>query len=257
MTMALEAEWARLIGPELERRSRGRGGPSIPQVRLPNEADAVFLNCRYENHPVLGELAWDLEQLDLAVRRAALATERGVPAERFASSKARIPRRLGLQLRGSSAGSLELLLDIPTWIVAALASQPATALANAIALLSAREALRVRIREARVMPRERPVLDANARPPVQVREPSNSGASPDTTERILESVVGASTTSSSTTARQGALPREVKDRLTATPAEFVLDVGNIHVRTQGLAVDVTIQEGDRLTSVSVTPKRQP
>jgi hypothetical protein len=56
-------------------------------------------------------------------------------------------------------------------------------------------------------------------------------------------------------ARQGALPGEIARRIEAAPAEIEVEVGHIRVRTQGLGADIAIQEGDRLTTISVDPKQ--
>jgi len=269
--MPIETEWGRLVGVALEDLGQRRSAESrnvaepwaelrLPQVSRPTTAtDAVFIGCRYASYPVLGELAWDVEQFDLAVRRAALATEKGFLVERFLRSDVRVPRRLGLQMRGSTQGSLEILLDIPAWIVAALASQPATAVANLITLLGARESIRVRIRGILLTAEEKRILEASSRPPAQLPTTSGGGVVAPGIRELLEADqpdTRSGKQSTHTNARQGTLPRRIKERLDSTEADVEVDVGNVVVRTQGLAVEISVQEGDRLTSISAVPKTQ-
>jgi hypothetical protein len=252
--VAMETDWGRQLATELEHIRGGSAGARLPQLRLPREADAVFFGCRYESYPVLGELAWDVEQFDLSVRRAALATREGFSIDRFAGGGVRVPRRVGLQLRGTTSGSLDLVLDIPAWIVAALASQPVMAIANLIQLLGAREAIRVRLRSLILTPEEKRVLAASTRTPAPLAPgrrhdaPAPGGSYSDELEISVATYPG-----HETSARQGTIPREVKERLDATPADVEVEVGNIKVRTQGLAAEVAVQDGDRLVSISITP----
>jgi hypothetical protein len=145
--MPPESQLAQTIAADLEQLAVGSPTTSLARAEPQREADAVFIQCRYLELPTLGEVAWDLEQFDLAVRRASLATLDGFGVHEFGSRGRRIRRRSGLRLREGEPGSLRLLTEIPGWIVEALASQPATAASNLIALLGVREALRVRVRD--------------------------------------------------------------------------------------------------------------
>lgn len=218
----------------------------------------VWLRHRYADLPVLGVAATDLAALDLAVRRAAYATSRGRSARMFTEHDVRIPLRLGLRLRGNREGSLESLIDVPAWIVAVLGSAPATALINLVTMLSWREAIRVQLRQLVLTDDEEQVLRdaARAAPPVpepeQVAGPAHPRELPAGQRRTPEFVDPAS----SAVPAQGVLPDPLAERLASTEPVVDVDIGDVHIRGLRPDIEVAVQQGDRITAVSVRKPRR-
>lgn len=208
----------------------------------------MFVGWRYQELPVLGALAWDVGQFDLAMRRAAFAARERIPLDRFLVADIRLSRRGGLQLRGAEPGSLELLLDIPVWIVAALASQPTTALVNLLTLIGAREAIRVRLRRVVLSADEESLLVEAQRAPAALPRPDDFDDRP-LTPIELES--GAGPTTAEVPVRQGRLPNEIRTRLEGSEPIVDVEVGSVRIRTPRPEIDVVVHENGVATSVSI------
>jgi hypothetical protein len=222
-----------------------------PAASLTGSAAAI--GWRYAERPVLNAFAADAEQFDLALRRAALAVYRRWPIDIYFDEDIRIPRRLGLQLEAARPGSLDVMVAIPVWIVAALASQPATAIANLLALLSEREAVRVQIRRWVLTDEELRTLEAASRPAVDVPPPEErEGHDADIPNaRVL------------TPPEHEGLPR-LQDPLPGPLAEALhrqepvvdVEIGHVRVRSARPDIDVVVRSGAEVTAVSIRePKR--
>ena len=249
VTVDDQGRWVAQAVDDFKRLEDGR--PIVRRERRPPlpGADAVLVSWRYKEHPVLGALAWDLEQIDLAMRRATYAVQQNLTVDDVVRPDVRLPRRDGLQLRGSQEGSLGLLVDIPTWIVEALSSQPAIALTNLIVLLSAREAIAVRLRRLLLTKAEKEILATNSRVPV---EPPHSPSSAYADEGARTSIRPQTSVHPQTNTLQGALPRDVASRIDASDPLVDVQVGRVRVRTHRPTVEIAVQEGDTLTSVSIS-----
>ena len=225
-----------------------------PRRAVPIEpVTAVWISHRYETTPVAAVAGDDLAALDLALRRAAYATERGWSARIFHDADIRIPKRMGLHVREARAGSLEWLLDIPAWMVAGLSSAPAVALINLVTIVSWREAARVQLRRAVLSAEERRALEEAARPaplsapPSEVSGPSN----PRVLYRGVESKSMAEEPDPDSLPRQGALPELVERRLVASEPLVDIDIGDVHVRGVQPETEVVVQQDDHVTAVTI------
>jgi hypothetical protein len=228
--------------------------------RAQPEADVtgVWLGHHYAERPVVGVASDDLAALDLAMRRAAYATARGRSARMFLEVDVRIPQRLGLQLREAREGSLEWLLDVPAWIVAALASAPATALINLITVLSWREAIRVQLRRLALSDEEQQILRESARPAPQVAAPHDVPGPPYPRELPVSAgrIPSFDEPTSAAVPPQGPLPRSIVEHAMAIEPLLDIDVGEVHIRGLRPETEVVVQQGNQLTVVTVrAPKR--
>jgi hypothetical protein len=243
--------WAEYVRRDIGRLADDRL-PARRRTARETDVAAVYLGWEYADLPVLGQLAWDFEQFDLALRRASLATSQRLPVARFEETDIRIPRRAGLQLRGANAGSLEILLDIPRWIVAVLASEPVTAVANLIALLGARQAIRVALRRSRLSDQERQRLEELEREPASLPgEPENTPY-----EELPTEVESISSIEEASQVRQGAISVDVKQALDAAEPIVDVEVGHVRVRSRRPDIDIVIREGDSVTAVSIREPRR-
>jgi hypothetical protein len=195
-----------------------------------------------------------VEQFDLAVRRAAYAIWNHIPADELVERDIRIPRRQGVRLTGTEQGSLELLLSLPPWIVGALASQPATALANLIALLSARETIRVQLRRLVLTPAELHLLESHRPEPVDLPTALNDGSS--ASDRSATALYEEDEHPVVASAAQEALPAELEELVNSAEPLVDVEVGHVRVRSRRPDIDVVVQEGERIISVGIrTPRR--
>ena len=225
-----------------------------PRRAVPIEpVTAVWISHRYATTPVAAVAGDDLAALDLALRRAAYATERGWSARVFHDADIRIPKRMGLHVREARAGSLEWLLDIPAWMVAGLSSAPAVALINLVTIVSWREAVRVQLRRAVLSAEERRVLKEAARPAPSSALPSDvAGASnPRVLYRGVERVSVAEEPDPVGLPHQGALPESVERQLVASEPLVDIDIGDVHVRGVRPDTEVVVQQDDRVTAVAI------
>lgn len=219
---------------------------------------AIWISHRYSTTPVAAVAGEDLAALDLALRRAAYATERGWSARVFHDADIRIPTRMGLHVREARAGSLEWLLDIPAWMVAGLSSAPAVALINLVTLVSWREAVRVQLRRAILSPEERRVLREAERPaPPSAPSADVSGPSnPRVLYRGVDRSSVAKEPKSDDLPRQGALPELVERQLDASEPLVDIDIGDVHVRGVRPETEVVVQQDDRVTAVAIRALRR-
>ncbi len=248
----------------LERQHRRGESTSEGLARRPRRASpvepvtAVWISHRYEATPVAAVVGDDLAALDLALRRAAYATQRGWSARIFHDADIRIPTRLGLQVREARAGSLEWLLDIPAWMVMGLSSAPAVALINLVTIVSWREAVRVQLRRTVLTREESRVLEEAARPAPQSEETfADDGSDPPRlapgNARTGAQRVGGVAVE---IPRQGALPTLVERRLDAVEPVVDIDIGDVHVRGVRPETEIVVQQGEQVTSVAIRALRR-
>lgn len=259
--MSADELWVSQIRRDLDRLERRQrrgedasGGIALrPRRAAPIEpVTAVWISHRYATTPVAAVAGDDLAALDLALRRAAYATERGWSALVFHEADIRIPTRMGLHVREARPESLEWL-DIPAWMLAGLSSAPAVALINLVTIVSWREAVRVQLKRAVLSAEERRVLEEAARPapssapPSEVSGPSN----PRIVYRGVESNSVAEEPNPDILPRQGALPDLVERKLAASEPLVDIDIGDVHVRGVRPDTEVVVQQDDRVTAVAI------
>src|SRR5690349_13675163 len=100
----------------LERESRRGHLSSVRPSRragLRSEVRSVWIRYRYPEYPSMGHAGVDFEFFDRALRHSAYAATRRESVVDDHGPRIRLPVDLGLQLRGASSGSLEVLLAIP------------------------------------------------------------------------------------------------------------------------------------------------
>jgi hypothetical protein len=249
--------WIQDVRRDLGRLADGRLPARRRRDGSQRGTSAVYLRWHYEQAPALGAFASDTEAFDLAMRRAAFAVHERRPIKSLIDGHVRLSRSDGLHLRGASEGSLDVLLDIPAWIVIALASAPATAVVNLLTLLSAREMVRVQLRRLILTEHEQRILTDHQRTPLQL-PPAHSGPFDDDLrlQPPDQTMATDSMPDATLTTRQGALPSSVAEMMESTEPIVDVEIGHIRVRTPRPDIDVVIQEGDLATSISIrTPKR--
>jgi hypothetical protein len=213
----------------------------------------VWISHGYATTPVASVAGEDLAALDLALRRAAYATERGLSARIFHDADIRIPTRMGLHVREARAGSLEWLLDIPTWMVLGLSSAPAVALINLVTIVSWREAVRIQLTRMVLSAEERLILEEAARPAPPSAALSEVGGSerPRALYRGVEHASATKEPDPGVLPRQGALPEAVGQELDASEPLVDIDVGDAHVRGVRPETRVVIQQDGHVTAVTI------
>ncbi len=247
--------WVKSVQTAMEARAKGIE-PRFAGTEPDHPVEGVLIGWRYPRPPAASLLALDLLDVDLALRRSALSVTRELSLERVQRANSRTPRESGLRVTGGTPGSLDLLTSVPVWILAALASNPATALANLASLLQlGRVGSRIALRHLGLSPSQEREIREILRPPDLEDVDDNRREWDDLGDVRRESK--RTTGAGPPVPLEGHLPADLRGSLEASPAVTEIEVEGVRVRTNRPDIDVGVLQQGGVTVVSVRTPDDP